>query len=189
MTALAYARLPRVTLDDLVAEVLRLIHEEGEPIRLAVPRVLDVLIPDDDAALFLIRAGLISVVGDRINGTGDADEKAEVDDETEVLHGRRTGIARPSRITLASRAIAAMRRNYEGADGRRRALADFTLADCIHLQTSAEAQAHGLTMLVKAMKVAAAYLRDGTFVTVGSLPEDARQKIGQYVVRAREAKS
>jgi len=176
------------TLDDLIAETLRIIREEGEPIRDAVPRVLEAWYPDDEATHELIRVGLVSVVNARINSgwTGEADE-AEAGRVTDNGCGR-TGSARPSRIDLAARAIAAMRRNYEGADGRRKPLADFTLADCVFLSTASEARAHGLTMLAKAMKVAAAYLRDGTFTTIGSLPEDKRQKVGQYVVRAPEGK-
>lgn len=188
MSAVPRRKVALATLDELVEESIRIIREEGEPTRIAVPRVLDALTPDGDAVEYLLRAGLIATVNARINsGWVPGDAATENVSASGLRDGRRiTGQPRRSRVQVGLELLRS--RNYEGADGKRKVVVDFTLADCLHLLAFAESKQRGYAQLVKFARTAVAFMRTTGSARLGDLPEHDLGKVGQYLASAPEDK-
>lgn len=70
-------------------------------------------------------------------------------------------------------------RNYEAADGTRKALAAFTVDDAKYLRNLAANRADGLMRLRDAMDAACSALSHGRATTIGDLPVKEQQKIAE----------
>ena len=100
-----------------------------------------------------------------------------VDDGIETVEapGRLHPLYHPARDYWRS----VLQANYEGADGVRRALVAFSLADVDHLRVIASARAAGYTALRTAMELAAEMLARYHKSRIGELPEKAQREIAE----------
>jgi len=128
-----------------------------------------------DAVASLVQHGIVARIHDRLGDGRHPVEAVETLGESDSLGGRLHPLRHFARDHW-QRVLAA---NYEGADGVRRALIDFSPADVQHVRTWAEARAAGLRRLGAAMTCAGDLLVRHDKGRIGDLPEPAQREIAE----------
>lgn len=166
-----------VEASDLVNQCLSLVVSDGIPVRDAVTQVLAGATLTDDAATFLIRSGLVSVVNGhltRMRGT----------DEMTSTRGRFQLNTPPAFVVLRDRADIFERVRLEGADGAHKALGAFTLADCHAFHAIASTQAVAWQTRRTLMAHAMERLERTQAPTIAALPVDELPKLRSLAEKA-----
>jgi len=183
VTALALPVRRVLSYDEMTDEGVALARG-GLTIRDAAVAILDTCDPDEGSVEAMLRVALIASINNRINTWAGADAQHE----REAAGGpgpRLTGLPGVPRHLRYQRALEHL--NFEGADGIRRALIEFTQADCLAFGAMMTSRSRGCALKAKAMKVAAGYLRAEGKDRIGDLPEKCRDEIAKYLVRAEKA--
>lgn len=106
-----------------------------------------------------------------------SEEDAELASESDLAVGVSPRKANPSRTATLWRSLLAA--NYEAADGTRKALIAFSLADSTHLRNIAASRADGYARLRDAMEIAVAALAKSKVDVIGDLPAKVQQQIAE----------
>lgn len=184
MAALALPALRVLSYGAMVDEGVSLVRATGATIRDAAGVILDESEPDEGSVETMFRIALITGINSRINTWAEADGLPEIDGRTGP-GPRLTGLPGTPHHLRYQAALEHL--NYEGADGIRRSLIEFTLADCTALAARMGSLSRGAALRAQAMKVACAYLRSDGKDRVGDLSAEHRDNIAQYLTRAQQA--
>lgn len=186
----------------LVAEGVRRARH-GETIRDVARHLLDEFEPTPDSVEEMFRVALISGINARINAwddtertavleasfgvvpaLGGTDDLSEFDRISGSTQRPQTGLPGTPRHLRYQAALENL--NYEGADGIRRALIDFTLDDCLAFRERMVTMSRGAALKARAMKVAAEALRKHKKDRIGDLPDSDRDEIAKYLTKAKD---
>jgi len=156
---------------------------DGAPSREAAAAVYDAGLDPEATAAFAIR-GIASYINDRLSVMGDQWDQDDLVSESDDLDvPAPTGRNQPIRPHYArdrwERILSA--KTWEGADGRRKALLDFTFADASMVRASSLAKVAGHQKVADAMEVAVALLTKHKAETVADLPVKAKMAIAEAV--------
>lgn len=168
-----------LTLDDAIAEGWRLAQEGMEVITAA--RVIVASGIDRDAAIACSEKGLAAYIHD-YRQLDMARSLAEESGGSEYGSGQRRPLSpnhgRNFAAELWQRRLSA---NYEAADGTRKALLGFNLADSAYLLDLANSRAAGWTKLAEAMAVAVQLLSKKDGATIADLPAKDQKRISEML--------
>lgn len=174
MSALA-RELDQLTLADIRnAVVSRALA--GETVAALANEVADWSL-DDDVTALMIRRGLIATFHDWLG----LDRQPTADEAADRLGASEEGGGRlhPLRHYAKEHWQRVLAANYEGADGIRRAIRDFSLDDVRHVRDWASARAAGLLRLQSAMELADVLLARHSKERIAALPVKAQREIAE----------
>jgi hypothetical protein len=181
MTALATRYL---SVDEAVEEAFRLAIE-GTPTPEAAAEIYNRGIRPDEVSTLVIR-GLIASVHARLalhRGSWAEDGRTAESDGAggpqSTARGRLSALSPHYARDHWARVLGV--KNYEGADGQRKSLLEFTAADITALMGIANARATGYAKLAEAMTLASQLLATHKADTIAGLPVKAKQMIAEAV--------
>ena len=168
--------------DDAIERGVRMAMD-GAPSREAANEVYGLGLDPDAIATFAIR-GIASYINDRLSAMGDQWGEDEGPSESDVAIaprpiGRSAALPRHYARDHWERVLSA--KTWEGPDGRRKALLDFTAQDAAHVMGDARAKAAGHLKVATAMELALSLLQKHKAETVAALPVKAKAAIAEAV--------
>lgn len=176
--ALAKAPVAELTLAEAIEEGWRL-ASAGAPVA-EVARELVARGLDRDAAIATSEKGLAAFIHNYRFGEMS---RALTDDngESDKHFGQRPLSPNHGRNFAAELWRERLNANYEGADGRRKALFGFTVADCTYLRDVLLARAHGLSKKGEALATAAQLLATAGKETIADLSVRDQKRIAEML--------
>lgn len=170
----------RSGLDDLIRETVALVFV-GVPVREAASAVLETHQPDAEATSVLLRRGLMHMTHAHLSAERTWTEPPEVTDDRQAILDR-FHVRRPA--GAAAREDILRRIEYEAADGRRKSLIDFTIADLDLFEKLAQGQAAGWRRRAQVIRKVAAEMRARQADTLADLPADRLDAVRAAVTEA-----
>jgi hypothetical protein len=177
MAAMAQRRL--LSLDEAVNEVVEAALA-GRAVADSAAEVAHLLDHRDSADA--IRTGIAEMAHRRLarqrRGASEEDGAANLN-EVDTARGPVAVPPAAAKPHAAKEVWSALTANYEGADGTRKALRDFTLEDALHLRSQSNARADGFVRVRDAMDRAIGALRKHKVNTIGDLPAAATRLVAE----------